>query len=87
MDSRKKDNKGNRRLTVHVRLKPAHLITPLGHHGLQALDLFLALLALPGHLDLQAPDLFLTDLRCGVKREANRLPRSPRLPCHVTSPL
>ena len=36
MDSREKDNMGNRRLTVHVRPKPAHLIALLGHLGLLA---------------------------------------------------
>ena len=44
MDSREKDNKGNHRLTIHVHPKPAHLIALPGHLGLQASDLFLALL-------------------------------------------
>jgi len=48
MDSREKDNKGNRRLTVHVRPKPAHLIALPGHLGLQASDLILALTDLHG---------------------------------------
>ena len=48
MDSRKKDNKGNRRLTIHVRPKPAHLVTLPGHLGLQAPDHFLALTDLRG---------------------------------------
>ena len=47
-DSREKDNKGNRRLTVHVCPKPAHLITLLGHLGLQVSYLFLALTDLHG---------------------------------------
>ena len=34
MDSREKDNKGNRRLTVHICPKLAHLITLPGHLGL-----------------------------------------------------
>ena len=42
-DSREKDNKGNRRLTVHVRPKPTHLIVLPGHLGLQVLYVFLAL--------------------------------------------
>ena len=48
MDSREKDNKGNRRLTVHVHSKLAHLIMPPGHLGLQAPDLFLTLTDLRG---------------------------------------
>ena len=48
MDSGEKDNKGNRRLIVHVCLKPAHLIALPGHLSLQAPDLFLALTALRG---------------------------------------
>jgi len=44
MDSREKDNKGNRRLIVHVRSKLAHLITLPGHLGLQASDIFLVLI-------------------------------------------
>ena len=48
MDSREKDNKGNRRLTVHICPKLAHLITLPGHLGLQVLDLFLALTDLRG---------------------------------------
>ena len=48
MDSREKDSKGNRRLTVHIRPKPAHLIVLLGHLGLQAPNLFLALTDLHG---------------------------------------
>ena len=43
MDSREKDNKGNQRLTVHIRPKPVHLIALPGHLGLQARGLFLAL--------------------------------------------
>ena len=42
-DSREKDNKGNQRLTVHIRPKPAHLIAPLGHFDHQVPNLFLAL--------------------------------------------
>ena len=48
MDSREKDNKGNRELTIHVRPKPAHLIALPGHLSLQAPDLLLALLDLHG---------------------------------------
>ena len=48
LDSREKDNKGNRRLTVHVCLKPAHLIALPGHLSLQAPDLLLALPDLHG---------------------------------------
>ena len=48
MDSREKDNKGNWRLTVHIHPKLVHLIALLGHLGLQALDLFLALTDLHG---------------------------------------
>ena len=48
MDSREKDNKGNQGLTVHVRPKPAHLITLPGHLGLQAPNLLLALPNLHG---------------------------------------
>ena len=48
MDFREKDNKGNRRLTVHIRPKLVHLITLPGHLGLQASDLFLALTDLRG---------------------------------------
>ena len=48
MDSREKDNKGNRRLTVHVRPKLAHLITLSGHLGLQVSNLFLVLTDLHG---------------------------------------
>ena len=48
MDSREKDNKGNQRLTIHVRPKLAHLIVLLGHLGLHASDLFLALTNLHG---------------------------------------
>ena len=47
MDSKEKD-KGNQRLTLHIHLKPTHLIALLGHLGLQALDLFLALTDLRG---------------------------------------
>ena len=48
MDSREKDNKENRRLTVHVRPKPAYLIALPGHLDLQAPDLLLALTDLRG---------------------------------------
>ena len=48
MDSREKDNKGNRRLTIHVRPTPTHLIALMGHLSLQALDLFLVLIDLHG---------------------------------------
>ena len=48
MDSREKDNKGNRRLTIHIHLKLAHLIVLSSHLGLLALDLFLALTDLRG---------------------------------------
>ena len=48
MDSREKDNKGNRRLTIHVRPMPTPLIASLEHLGLQVLDLFLALSDLRG---------------------------------------
>ena len=43
MDSRERGNKGNQRLTVHIRPKPAHLIALSGHLGFEAPDLFLAL--------------------------------------------
>ena len=43
MDSGEQVNKGNRRLTIHVHPKPAHLIVLPGHLGLQAPDLLLAL--------------------------------------------
>ena len=43
MDSREKYTKENRGLTVHVRLKPAHLIALPGHLDLQAPNLLLAL--------------------------------------------
>ena len=46
MDSREKDNKGNRGLTILVRLKPTYLIALPGHLGRQAPDLLLALLDL-----------------------------------------
>ena len=62
MDSREKDNKGNQRLTINVRLKLAHLTKLLGHLGLHAPDLFVALTDLcgepGGHAlghDLQVP--------------------------------
>ena len=48
MDCREKDNKGNRRLTIHVCPKLAYLIELLGHLDLQASDLFLALTDLCG---------------------------------------
>ena len=48
MDSREKDNKGNRRLTVHVHSKLAHLIVLPSHLDLQVLDLLLALTDLRG---------------------------------------
>ena len=51
----RKHNKKNQILTIHIRLKPAHLIVLLGHLGLQAPDLFLALTDLcggPGGLTL-----------------------------------
>ena len=51
MDSREKDNKGNQRLTVHVRPKLTHLIAMPGHLSLQVPDLFLALIDLPGEPD------------------------------------
>ena len=47
-DSREKDNKGNQRLTIHVHPKPTYLIALLGHLGLQAPNLFLALTDLHG---------------------------------------
>ena len=48
MDSREKDNTGNRRLTVHVRSKLAHLIALPDHLGLQVSNLFLVLTDLHG---------------------------------------
>ena len=48
MNFREKDNKGNQRLTVHVHPKLAHFIMLLGHLGLWAPDLFLALTDLCG---------------------------------------
>ena len=54
MDSREKDNKGNQKLTVHVRLKPTQLIMLLGHLGLQVPDLFLELTDLRGELGKHA---------------------------------
>ena len=50
MDSREKD-KGNWRLTIHVRPKLAHLIVLPGHLGLQEQNLFLALTDLHGEPD------------------------------------
>jgi len=47
-DSRKKDNKENWRLTVHIHPKPMHLIMLPDHLSLQAPDLFLALTDLHG---------------------------------------
>jgi hypothetical protein len=62
IDSRKKDNKGNQRLTVHVRPELAHLFVLPDHLGIQAIDLFLALTNLHGKpgshalgLNLQVP--------------------------------
>ena len=54
MDSREKDNMGNRELTVHVHPKPTHLIALPGHLGLQASDLFLALTDLRSEPDAHA---------------------------------
>ena len=48
MDSREKDNMGNWRLTIHVCPKLVHFIALLGHLGLWAPDLFLALTDLCG---------------------------------------
>ena len=62
MDFGEKDSKGNQRITIHIYPKPAHLITLPSHLGLQAPDLFLALLALSSHLGLDR-FLALTDLR------------------------
>jgi len=48
MDSRKKDNKGNQRFTIHDRPKLAYLIALPGHLSLLAPDLFLVLTNLHG---------------------------------------
>ena len=71
----RKHNKKNRRLTVHIRLKPAHLIVLPNHLGLQAPDLFLALTDLRGEPGGHA-------LGCNLQ-----VPLPPELLLEVADPL
>ena len=48
MGSREKDNKSNQRITVHVGLELARLVTPPSHLSVYVLDLLLALTDLRG---------------------------------------